>query len=476
MFRPAWILAAVFLGGCASVQKDAGFGEVQKLSAARTGQTVEWNSGSSDDQAIASKIHTMLAAELSVDKAVQIALLNNRNIQVTYEGLGIAQADLVQAGLLKNPVFSVSARFPDGGGGTNLELGVTQQFIDILTLPMRRKLAAAKFETEKLRVAGSVVALANDTRAAYFQLQGAEQMLELRRTVVEASAASYEATKRIHEAGNITDLNRANEQAMYEQARLDLARAEAEVADDREKLGLLLGLWGRDSAFTVAKHLPDLPSEAVKLEGLESIAVANRLDLLAAAQEVQTTAQSLGIAKNTALFSEAEIGVDGEHDAGGGWLTGPNVSVPIPIFDGGQASTARARGMLRQSRQRYRATAVEVRSQVRMARNHLQSARQRADFLRNVVLPLRQQILDKTQLEYNGMLIGVFQLIAAKQAQINAGQEYVESIRDYWLARVELERGIGTSLSEVEPPGTMPAMPAPAKATMVPAPHHHQSK
>src|SRR5688572_31413757 len=95
-----------FLSGCARVPREAGFSDVRKTVEQRTGQQVHWNQGSEADQRAAQSVRELLAAELTADAAVQIALLNNQSLQATYEDLGIAQAELVEAGLLRNPIFS----------------------------------------------------------------------------------------------------------------------------------------------------------------------------------------------------------------------------------------------------------------------------------------------------------------------------------------------------------------------------------
>jgi cobalt-zinc-cadmium efflux system outer membrane protein len=129
-----------------------------------------------------------------------------------------------------------------------------------------------------------------------------------------------------------------------------------------------------------------------------------------------------------------------EREPDGEWAVGPSVSIPIPLFDQGQASTAAARAELERIRQQYIATAVQVRSAARAARNRLLAARARADYFRAVMLPLRREITQETQLQYNAMLVGAFQLLAAKQAEIEAGAQYIEALRDYWIARAKFQQ------------------------------------
>src|SRR5574341_616243 len=186
--------------GCASVPKEAGFPDVQKLIEQRIGRQVHWNQGTPEDVKVAGVIQSMLKQELTLDAAVQIALLNNRSLQATYEELGIAQADVVQAGLLRNPIFFASFRFMDRAvdrhRSTNTEFSVDQDFLDLLMLPLRKKVATAQFEQAKLHVGNAVLNLSAEVRSAYYTLQADEQTLEMRRTVVQATEAAVEIATR----------------------------------------------------------------------------------------------------------------------------------------------------------------------------------------------------------------------------------------------------------------------------------------
>src|SRR5205085_6782776 len=161
----------------------------------------------------------------------------------------------VQAGLLKNPTLSAERRC----SGQAAEIDVFQDFLDVLILPLRKKVAAAEFEAAKMRVAQEAFNTVSEVRSALYRMQGAEQMVEMRRTVVESTDASAEAARKLHEAGNTTVLDLRNEQKLAAQARLDLAQAEAEVVQDRERLNVLMGLWGADTSWKIAGRLPELP-------------------------------------------------------------------------------------------------------------------------------------------------------------------------------------------------------------------------
>lgn len=432
---------ALLVGGCASVPRQAGFGDVERAIAERTGQRVHWNQGTASDQAVDAQVRAMLQKELAADEAVQIALLSNRGLQATYEDLSIAQADLVSAGLLRNPVFDAQVRFGTAGGGTGLDLGLVQDFIDLLYIPLRKRMAGAAFEAAKLRVTGLVMDLAGETRAAFHTFQAAQQTLEMRRQVLAATEASYDIARRLREAGNTRDLDLFTEQALYEQSKLDVRAAEAQVVQDREQLNEHMGLWAEAAAaWTAVPRLPDLPPQEPVLDDLERRAVERSLDLQASRQQIAMAGRSLGLAAPFGLLPEAEVGAVAEREPEGGWSVGPAFALPIPLFNQGQPAFAAAQAELRRARQRYAAMAVSLRARARAAGDAVIAARDQAEYYRRVILPLRGKIVEQTQLQYNAMQVSPLELLRAKQQQIDTGATYIRSLRAYWLARTELDQ------------------------------------
>lgn len=442
------VVALIWLfTGCASVPTDSGLPQVQEVVRQRSGFQIHWNQQLAAEEMVTERIRTLLRKELTVADAVEVALLNNRRLQATFWELGIARADLWQARLVRNPIFGAELRFPD----RPFEISLMQSFLDLFQRPKRRKLAAASFESTKLRVADEVLNLVAEVRTAYYTLQGSKQLTEMHRSIVKAAQASADLALRQHEAGNISDLQVENEQALFEQAKLDLVQSESEVFIQRERLNRLMGVWGHETNWELAPRLKDLPPAEMDLEDFESLAVSQRLDLLVAKQEVEAAARALPLARSGAI-GEIDVGVHREREPGGETTTGPAIEVPIPVFNRGRAAKARAEALLRQRQERYAALAVEVRSEVRSARNQVFVARKKAISYRDVILPRRSRIVTFSQRQYNFMLIGAFQLLLAKQHEIQAHLGYIEALRDYWIARSELERAIGGSLSIKEMP------------------------
>jgi cobalt-zinc-cadmium efflux system outer membrane protein len=357
-------------------------------------------------------------------------------LQSVYQTLGIAQADLVQAGLLSNPVFGGAERLPVDGGLSTLGLSVAQSFLEIFYIPLRKRAAKSQLEEAKLAVAGLVLDFEYETRIIFYEVQANAQLVEMLQQVGQAMESGYDFARRLHAAGNITDLELNQQRDLYEQARLDLRQAEADLIHFRERLNQLMGLYGEQIHWKTSGRLEEVPGEEIGVERLEARVVEQSLDLKLAAQRIITAGHRLGFTETTALVPWLDLGVDAEKTED--WEVGPALSFPIPLFDQGRPRIARNRAELRQDQERYTAFAVEIRSITRQYRNHLEAAKDMARHYRQVILPLRERIINETQLQYNAMQVGLPELLRAREQQIEAGKAYVHTLYEYWSAKTAI--------------------------------------
>ncbi len=458
----------VILAGCISPNPKAAFDDVGKTVSDRTGHRVQWMRDGGEE--ITKSVETLLQTNLTAQSAVAIALLNNRTLQAEFEEIGISQAELAQVSRLRNIEIAGSWRIPDRPPSmVNTEYSAAADFLDLLTLPIRKKIAARSLEQTKLRVAGAVLRLASEVQTAFYTLQAREQFAKRLSVIIEVNEAAADLAKRQHDAGNIPDLEFFNQQTAYSQSRLDFAQATAQSRADREKLNRLLGLWGKQTSWKAAENLPALPEKELPLENLESLAVEQRLDLSASRNQAQSVASALRLKSNSRFFPGAKIGVSTERETDGQRVTGPNLSLELPLFDQGQSALARLAAQYRQAQRNFEALAVNVRSEVREARDALIAARDVAEYYQKILLPQRQRVLRETLLQYNAMQEGTYQLLAAKEREQIAERASAEALRDYWIARAELERAVGGKLS-----GDVSPTPAPTKSNSHEPPPKHK--
>ena len=429
-------------------EKEETFQGVQQSVQERTGKTVRWEEDQAAHEQALQDVRQLLRKPLTVETAVQIALLNNRSLQATFEEIGLSAADLIEAATIPNPKIALAIRFPDKPpSGTYIDYGAALDFLSIVMIPLKKRVAKDQLEAVALRVADETLELVSQVKGAFYSLQASQQLLKRFQLIADTSAASLDLAQRQHEAGNITDLAMAQQQASYSRSRLDIATTEAEIRQNREKLDRLLGLWGANTDWQIAGELPEVPSSEVPMRSLERLAISQRLDLQADYLHFTSQAKNLGLTKAFRLLGALDFGMESERETDSQTRTGPTFAIELPIFNQGQARIARGEAALRQSQDRFEALAVDIRSQIRELRDELTSKREIARFYKDELLPGQRRILNESLINYNAMAIGNFELFTTKAEEARTEREYIEAVRDYWITRAELERAAGGNLS-----------------------------
>ena len=449
---------------CASASQQ---GQALHALSAQTGVRLE-SYGQAPPQSVADTLRTLLGQPLTVEAAVQVAALNSPRFQALLQKLDIAQADLRQGRLLPNPALELAIR---SGGGRDFEYTLLEDLKGILLYPLNRGLANARYAQTRMHLAGELLDGIAQVKVACFTLQGLLQTRSLLASTLQTTQASAALAIRQQQAGNINALETAMHQATLQETRLAVEGLEADIQTARQTLGQLLGFSGDE--WQIADTLPPLPGDKVSLPELEQLALTRHPDLEAAREEARAAEQALQVARFSVLPSlQAGVTLKKEEARR---TAGPALALELPLFDWGQATRARARAQNAQSRHQVRAVEAEVRAQVRTQFTHMELARKTAQACQDTLIPLRTQVVAETQKHYNYMLLGVYQLLQARQEETAARQQYVSALADYWIARAQLERAIGGPL----PPGSQRAPePAPAEEKNPPQPtpahpHHH---
>lgn len=432
---------ALLLSGCASFSPDGGFDQVRELTQARTGVAPTWQRHGQSGDKVQTRVSALLSQPLSADAAVELALLHNPGLQASFAELGLAEAELVRAGRLRNPSLGFG-RLREGGGVVEIERSVMFDLLGLLTLPLNREMAQRGFEQARLRAAYQAVGVANEVRRAYFSAVAAAQLAGYHRQVKEAADASSELADRMRQAGNFSRLDQLRERSFQLDASAQLARAEHEAQAERERLTRLLGLSQALPADRLPDRLPALPGQPVEPAQAEQTAMAQRLDVLMARRSAESTARSLGLSKATRLINVLELGYQNKSATGEDRANGYEVELELPLFDFGTARLARAEAVYMQSVHQAAEVAVNARSEVRQSHSAYRTAYELARHYRDEVVPLRQRISEENLLRYNGMLIGVFELLADARTQIGSVRGAIESLRDFWIADTNLQTAL----------------------------------
>jgi outer membrane protein TolC len=434
------LVAAGGLAGCASLDPAATLAPVQDLVRQHAGAELVVERSAEDGAALRARVAELLAQPLTADSAVQVALLNHRGLQARLQDLGVAEAQVVELSRLPNPGFSFGRMRQ--GDEREIERSLHLNLAALLLRPLAAQAERRQLQALQQAVAAEALALAAQARRAYFDAVAAEQTLHYMRQVQQAADASAELARRMAEAGNFNRLRQAREHAFYADAALNVARAQHAQVASRERLIRALGLWGAQTSFTLPERLPELPEAPPAQPDIEQRAMAQRLDVAAARAQVQATADALGFTRASRFVSVFEFGLAHNTSNEAPRQTGWEIGFQIPIFDLGQARVAKAQAIYARSVHEAQRVAIEARSEVREAWHALATAHDVARHHRDEIVPTARRISEENLLRYNGMLIGVFELLADARAQIAAVNASIAALRDYWIAEADLRAAL----------------------------------
>jgi len=425
------------LSGCATFSSDGGFAPIEQTAKDRLGKDVIWARNELDRNTIDKRVAELLEQPLSVEGAVQIALLNNKGLQSSFYEIGISEADLVRSGRLPNPGISFGRLRQ--GSEIEIDHGIQFNLARLLALPLARRAESRRFEQTRVAVTMDMLSLASATRKSYYLTLAADETVRYMYQVQTAAQAGAELARRQVEAGNWNKLQQAREQSFYADAAVNLARAEQARGAARERLTRLMGLWGQQTQFILPERLPDLPMVPKDLPDVEQVALSQRLDVQEAKLGTEQLAKNLGLTRATRFINVLELGLVRNSFNDAPAQRGYEISLELPIFDWGTAKVAKAEALYMQAVNRTAETAVNARSEVREAYARYRSTYDIARQYRDEIVPLKKRISEENQLRYNGMLIGVFELLADARSQIASVNGYIESLRDFWLAQADLD-------------------------------------
>ena len=448
MRTPRKTLLAIALAasavGCASIDPGPAVVATTGILEARGVSGVAWQADGDESGQIARKVEEILGQPVGPAEAGRLALLRSPHLQASLADLGVAQAALAQATRFANPGLSFA--FLEGSGESQRTTGLAADVVDWLTQPLRRRLGEAELEHTKLEVAAALFDGVAAAELALIELQAAEAVAAAYENREEGAQAAAEYARALHEAGNLTLRDRILVEAAWAEARADGVSRREETERAREQLLRLVGLDG-GTAWTAAPlarpHL--LPS--LDPGDLQEHALRDRLDLVAARWAVDALDRARGLHRATRwLPVGVEIGV--ERESGGGVrLTGPTVELALPIFDTGSAMQAGYEAEIARARAQLAGLENRVRSEVREALAATASATDRIEVLENDLVPARRRALELAVRESYQMLVGVFELLEAKDQLLEAEISLLEATADAWRARVDLVRALGRTIT-----------------------------
>ena len=436
-------------------------------------------------------------SRVRLEQVIDLALENNRGLRADLETIGQAKADLVQAGLLPNPVLSLMVRFPEAGGRASFDFGLMQELADLWLIPSRKQAAQAMLRQKLLSFTDGAIALVADVKSRYHQLQYQDRALELQQQNLEILRQALEVAQIRLKAGESTLLDVNLLRSRYQETELMLVEARSDFQMTQRMLLRFMGVARAPDDWR-PEPLPDAPPAALSgdEETYIDAALEQRLDAKAAWWEVQSAAAELRQEK-LKFIQGLGVGVGGERTeqqaqpgrniladtvreslAAGrlmvpeieprsmrraerramlDFMIGPSLSVTLPVFDQNQAQVAKARYRALELRQRYEAVEQEVIEGVRTAFTERRLAEARTQFYRGSLLPIQESNLQLAQAAYQAGKEPVLTVLLAQEELIRTRLAFAKAVGDLAISTVKLERQLAGRIPDVM---TEPAPPS----------------
>ena len=434
------LIAFVGLGGCASTAVNL-HSSVDTFAQAKLGAAVKMQRSANDRAAALSMARTRLEQPLAREDAVRLALSLSPAFQALLADSASSAAGAAQSARLTNPIFTFERLTRRDAGGLDIDIGrmLSVSLLELIYLPSRIKAADAMQVQVNLRAAASAVETVTNVRQAWVRAVAAQQSVGYVTQVMEAAEASAELAKRMYKVGNFSQLQRARQQAFYAEATAQLARAKQNAMNTREQLIRQLGL-DDDLAdkLVLPARLPDLPQTILTEAVIAQSALAERLDIRIATAELDAVAARNGFKQATSFVNAFHLAGVSNSETGKPRQRGYELELMLPVFDWGDARREQSSAEYAAAMQRVYQTAVDASSSVREQYAGYRTSHALANHYRNEIVPLRKLIADEMLLKYNGMLTGVFDLLAETRSQISSVVLAIDAERDFWLADAAL--------------------------------------
>lgn len=435
----------LLLTGCASVQTQQEWERINQFSVERTGIEIIWEQSEKDAMAVKEEVKRLVSDGITMDEAVKIALLNNRKLQASFEEIGIAKADLAQAGLFTNPNLSAIFRFPFGGGGTGIETAGLLNIADFWQIPIRKKVAAARLESIMLQVSEEILNTAAEAKKAYINYSALSLVRDEMEKIKDHTEEWRDHLIYRQQFGYASNLDIYIANALFVETELEFAKIESELLISRYRLNRILGLSPDQYNYELSDVLSEEINQLPELEQLISYALSNRPDIQTARLHIENARKVLALERSR-IFSNVEAGAVYEKGIDGDESIGPEIGIHLPIFDQNQAQIAKAEYRLRQAEKELKAKIQEVREDVSVAYERHQLLSQQINLIKTQILPAHAAAVEYTEKYFNAMQLNMLYLLEARKRLIETKRHYFNALKEYHEQVVELERIIGRAM------------------------------
>lgn len=391
------------------------------------------------------------SGELTVRDATRMALHRHPWIRSHLARVAERRADLVDAGLLPNPMLTLALGYPiDGGGGAPAMHGIMQDLSALWERGARVDASAAELRASVLTLSESAVALAANVGSGAARVHHGRRALALATEAANAREARVELLTALESSGE-------SQRIEVGEARVAAATARRRELDVRERVAIAersfvesLGRAGDDpAAFGIdAATLPDVDAELLDEGAAIQLAATQRLDVLAAF-ELAVGSDARARLASAQRWPAVSAGVSYNANFARREALGPMLAIEIPVFDTGRAALAKARAIELRSEAEAERILGEAIREVRSAFVALDIARERLTWTETEIVDPTVDIEAITRASFEAgeaSRVEVLQRLANRREAELLREESLLAVR---LAHYELWRAAGGALERI---------------------------
>lgn len=443
-WMPRPILAGLLLtllAGCASLDPQPDWEDVQGLVARGTGVTPRWDRTASDAQAARARTEALVADGLSRLEAMEIALSNEPGLQARFDTLGVARANYVQAGLLTNPELGAYLGFPLRFDGS--AIAILAMISDLWIVPAREAVAETELEQAVYGAAAAAVDTALAAEMAYDGLLYRRQLVDLeeRYLALRRTALEHESRQPAPRTRRDSVVRESASAAALASQEIAIAKARRDLVQARNALQQLLQLPDGGAGVSLSDGLEEPAGPLLEEGNATAFALDRRIDLALGRLRVEEARRSSTLVKRGIL---GQVGAGPAYNGGFGssdnW--GPSASLTLPVFDQGQAGLAAAAFLEQKARHELAALEAATRREVADAVAEHNFQQQAADVLEQEVRPARERLIQASRPGSDRDLAEFLHWMKAQEDAISAERAYVTAVYRLRRSHTHLQRAL----------------------------------
>jgi len=401
-----------------------------------------WQRLEANKPIIKDAIDTQLEHGIMSNDAIRIALQNNPTLQAQFEELGIAKADLQQAGFFTNPQLETLFKAPISKNiSADIEAQINFTLSDFWQVPLRKNIAYDDLEIITNGILRDIIMLTAQTAHAFQDCVYHLQLSQLTQVILSKVKQLRDRIYYRYKFGFTSELDKQFANIMVNKWELELNKQDTMLQQAFLNLRRLLGIKiSYQDIQLIDNNIP--PTSLPALEDLHIYALEHRPEMHIAHFRIKRAEDKIAYEKSR-FIKEVNFGIAYERDPDKTKTLGPAFGLSIPIFDTNKAQVERAQFELHQAESQYRAQKQAILQELYSTYTQLLSASRNMMLYTEQMIPASQEALAYTSKYFDSMQLNMVILINTEIALYEIEKEKLAQYNELIHLYIDLEKITG---------------------------------